>query len=340
MFMEATSDVFIDKPGTFIGKKSRRIVVRTPQGEHQEYSLLKLKEITVAGKGISFSTDLLYQAVKLGVRISFVDRLGRHYVTVASPYLTQTIETARAQMKSYDTPKRFELAKAIILQKITNQIKLVRYFFDRGGDIPDGETRQKLQGYIFSMEGICAELKSQVLSEETGREALFSFEGRAANLYWEAFGILVSDEAEFPGRKGRGAKDFVNVLLNYGYAMLFAKVETAVLSCGFLPFAGFLHADRPGKPSFVLDIMELFRQPIVDHVVLQYLVGRERVTEIDQNILRDFSRKVQARLAEKTPPLGGKRYGWQYLIYLQTQLISSFLKGERQLLVYESYGAV
>lgn len=253
--MITNSTVFVDKPGTFLGKKSRRIVVRTLDGDRQEYPLLKLQEITVAGKGISFSTDLLYQAVKLGVRISFVDRFGRYYVTVASPYLTQTIETARAQMREYNTQKRFEFAKAIVLKKIRNQAKLIKFSLKKNGNIFFKEKVQMIEEFATSIESIGDTLRDEKLRGEEGRGALFSFEGRAANLYWSALKLFLADEIEFPGRTGRGAKDPVNVLLNYGYAILFARIETTILSCGFLPFAGFLHADRPGKPSFVLDVM-------------------------------------------------------------------------------------
>jgi CRISPR-associated protein Cas1 len=33
-------------------------------------------------------------------------------------------------------------------------------------------------------------------------------------------------------------------------------------------YAGYLHADRPGKPSIVLDLMEEFRQQVVDRTLI------------------------------------------------------------------------
>jgi CRISPR-associated protein Cas1 len=43
------------------------------------------------------------------------------------------------------------------------------------------------------------------------------------------------------------------------------------MNAGLEPFGGFLHVDRPGKPSLVLDLIEEFRQPIVDRAVLACL---------------------------------------------------------------------
>lgn len=34
---------------------------------------------------------------------------------------------------------------------------------------------------------------------------------------------------------------------------------------------GFLHTDLPGKPSLVLDLIEEFRQPVVDRSVLSLI---------------------------------------------------------------------
>jgi hypothetical protein len=52
----------------------------------------------------------------------------------------------------------------------------------------------------------------------------------------------------------------LNAALNYGYGMLRAQVRQALLLAGLEPNAGFLHADRPGKPSLTLDQIEEFRQ--------------------------------------------------------------------------------
>src|SRR5204862_398077 len=70
------------------------------------------------------------------------------------------------------------------------------------------------------------------------------------------------------GREGRGATDPLNAALNYGYGILYAQVERALLLAGLDPYAGFLHADRPGKPSLVLDLIEEFRQAVVDRTLI------------------------------------------------------------------------
>src|SRR5439155_51969 len=63
----------------------------------------------------------------------------------------------------------------------------------------------------------------------------------------------------------------VNASLTYGYGILYSQVWGAVLNAGLEPFAGFLHVDRPGKPSLVLDLTEEFRQPVVDRAVIAHV---------------------------------------------------------------------
>jgi len=86
-------------------------------------------------------------------------------------------------------------------------------------------------------------------------------------------------------------------MLSYGYAVLYSRVLTAIAACGLEPFAGFLHADRSGKPSLVLDMVEEFRQVAVDRVVIR-IVMRRQVTPEDFE--KTGSRVIIAERARKT----------------------------------------
>ena len=103
-----------------------------------------------------------------------------------------------------------------------------------------------------------------------------NLEGRAAALYWECVQRLLP-AGRFTTRNHQGAVDDVNALLNYGYGILYSQVWSALTLAGLEPFAGFLHVDRPGKPSLVLDFIEEFRQPVVDRVVFAMINKRFKV---------------------------------------------------------------
>jgi CRISPR-associated protein Cas1 len=104
-----------------------------------------------------------------------------------------------------------------------------------------------------------------------------------------------------------------------------------VLNAGLEPFAGFLHVDRPGKPSLVLDLVEEFRQPVVDRAVIAHLnMGAE--VKLTQGMLEQETRKalverVMERL-QATETYQSKRYQVRSIIQMQARRLASFLRGE------------
>jgi len=150
--------------------------------------------------------------------------------------------------------------------------------------------------------------------------------------------VIVQDRVEFLGRASRGAQDEVNSLLNYGYGILYAQVWGAVLNAGLEPFAGFLHVDRPGKPSLVLDLVEEFRQPVVDRVVLAHVNLGEAITlengMLDGATKKLFAEKILARL-NSPEPYKGKGYQIRSIIQQQARRAASFLRGDAD--VYKAF---
>ena len=119
-------------------------------------------------------------------------------------------------------------------------------------------------------------------------------------------------------------------MLNYGYAILYSQVWGAVLNAGLEPFAGFLHVDRPGKPSLVLDLTEEFRQPVVDRVVLAHVNLGEAMTMRDGFLDSDTRRRLAQKIVDRL--LGSERYrGARYqvrsIIQMQARRVASCLRG-------------
>jgi CRISPR-associated protein Cas1 len=159
-------------------------------------------------------------------------------------------------------------------------------------------------------------------------------EGDAAARYWEAIGRVIPAALGWPGRETRGAGDPLNSALNYGYGVLYAQVEQALILAGLDPYAGFLHADRPGKPSLVLDLIEEVRQTVVDRTVIG-LVNRGMAVEQDaegrltEAIRRRLAEKVLERLAA-TEPYEGRRRVLRHILQAQARQIATYVRGERE----------
>jgi CRISPR-associated protein Cas1 len=156
-------------------------------------------------------------------------------------------------------------------------------------------------------------------------------EGTAGRIYWDAVKEIIGHRVEFLGREHRGATDEVNSLLNYGYGILYSQVWGAVLNAGLEPFAGFLHVDRPGKPSLILDLVEEFRQPVVDRAVIAYVnlgtsIGMKDGL-LDAETRKAIGEKIVERLAA-SEPYQGKQYQIRSIIQMQARRLAGFLRGE------------
>lgn len=99
---------------------------------------------------------------------------------------------------------------------------------------------------------------------------LRGWEGGASKIYFEEFNRLIPQEYRFATRSQHPAKDVANAFLNYGYRILYGKVESALIKAGIDPYFGVMHRDDYSKPVLVYDVVEIYRVWI-DYVVLNLL---------------------------------------------------------------------
>jgi CRISPR-associated protein Cas1 len=137
----------------------------------------------------------------------------------------------------------------------------------------------------------------------------------------------------FKGRDYPAAKDHINSLLNFGYYLLEQEVWAATLYAGLDPYAGFLHADRPGQEKLVYDMMEEFRPLVVDRVVVS--LGREMKPGHFQDDLRMTKEGMKiassafyGRLDERIT-YREKSQLIRNIIRSQATSVAAYLRGER-----------
>src|ERR1035441_8835031 len=265
---ENGSQVFVSGFGLYIGKKSERVEVRKGKSVVAQVPMMRLQEIIVASRGVSFSSDLLQELCERGIRIACLTSAGKPFALITSPMLTATVETRRAQFAAYQNGRGADLCRWIVAGKLHNQEKLLRYF----AKSREGERKDALEKGATALRRLRrAALAAEGNTPDEVRGEVMGLEGTGGRLYWQQIGNMLPDELGFEGRSHQGATDGVNAALNYGYGILTAHVWGAVMNAGLEPFAGFLHVDRSGKPSLVLDLMEEFRQPVVDRAILSWL---------------------------------------------------------------------
>jgi len=323
--------------GVFLGKHSERLVVRKGGDVVEEHPLIDLEHVLVTGAGVSVSSDLIRECCDRGICMTFLTRSGKPYAKVVSPALTATVRTRREQIAALGDSRGVTVAKAIALGKLRNQANLLRYFakYRKESDPASFEAITERAAEIMRLEQ-----KLRALSGESAddlRQDILNVEGRAGAAYWEGVRAILGDKAEFDRREHRGAGDPVNSMLNYGYGILYSQVWSAVTLAGLEPFAGFIHTDRPGKPSLVLDLVEEFRQPVVDRALLAaigrgFKIEMERAdagedARLSEKTRKEIAERVLERLESKVS-YEGKKWAFASVIQMQCRRLASFLRGE------------
>ena len=109
------------------------------------------------------------------------------------------------------------------------------------------------------------------------------YEGQGASLYFEVFTLHLRQQREdfaFTTRSRRPPRDAINCLLSYLYALVRHDCIAALTATGLDPFVGYLHAERPNRPSLALDLMEEFRPLLADRLAIT-LINRRQITKND-----------------------------------------------------------
>lgn len=323
------SHLLVTDYGRFLGKKSERLMVSEKGKVLEEIPLRDLEQVTIASMGVSMSSDALAACIEFGVPVNFLTSAGKPYALVTSPELTGTVITRREQLKAYDDERGVHLSKCFVKGKINNQSCLVKYFAKhRKANDVYGELIDKAKA-IEQIKTQVDGVSGAIVDDIRGR--LLNLEGRAAAIYWDAVGsIAVGDE--FAGREHRGASDPFNACLNYGYGILYSQVWGALILAGLEPFGGFLHVDRPGKPSLVLDMVEEFRAPSVDRSIIAFMSRGWRPEFEEEGRMTTVSRRaiadaVLARLEGKELYEGQKRK-LSGVILAQARRMAVYLRGE------------
>lgn len=341
--MPIVEHLILEEPGLHLGKHAGRLRVKRigDGGRVVDAPLIHLQSVLVATRGVSLSADAVAACAERGIPIHFISSRGQPLASLYSAGLTGTILTRRAQLTAYEDERGVHLAAAFALGKMRNQARLLRYAarYRRRNDPELYAEISRLASEVLDHEDRVLELRAKATRVEEVRMELLSAEGRAAQPYWQGFGRLLIPDMEWPGRRTRGADDPVNAALNYGYGVLYGAVEQACVLAGLDPYAGFLHADRPGKPSLVLDLIEEFRQTVVDRTVLAFF-NRRRKLELDaQGRLVRESRRLLAEAVldrlQSRESYGDEKLTLRSILQRQARAVAAYLRGERE--VYEPF---
>lgn len=323
-----TSGLLVDKPGTFIGINTRGVSISEKGKVIAQHHSDNLSHVVVTGKGVSLSSNFINYCMERKIPIDFFDHQGKHIGSIMTPKFIQS--TLWAKQSNASSSLKNTLAIGIIEGKVKNQYALLKYFNKYHKNHAPG-----LQPKMEMMEQCINDFKEWKRktkpNDDDFIQKLMGQEAQVAIRYWDYIRELIADdEVEFEHREHQGAHDLMNSMLNYGYAVLYARMWQSLLAAKLNPFESLIHARQEGKPTLVYDMVEIFRSQVVDRMVIS-LIQKGQNLEVRNGLLTDNTRQllvksVMERLA-RYERYQGEDMKMENIILLQAKLLAKAFDG-------------
>ena len=293
-----------------------------------------LGQVTCFGN-VMCSPFMLGLCAENGVAVSFLTENGRYLSRMVGKTSGNVLLRKQQFRASENEGRAAQIAKAIVAGKIANQRTVLQRALR---DHPEIESEGTIARVIDRLKS-----NLEFLDSTDDLDRIRGLEGDSANLYFSVFDRLILCQKEdfyFRGRNRRPPTDNVNALLSFAYTLLMLDCRSALESVGLDPQVGYLHADRPGRPSLALDLMEEFRPVIADRIALS-MINRQQLKKSDFNktesravLMKDDSRKKlineyqEKKKAELTHPFLNEKMQTGLLFHIQALLLARHLRGD------------
>ena len=339
--------LYLLTPGSYISRDHLTLQIKVPLGADgtnlkSEISNFKslsipihhLESVCVFGPS-TLSPGAMELCWEHGVAVNFLSENG-YFLARVTAVADTSVTLRRAQFRAADDPAK---AAAIARQIVAGKIQNTRNSLLRAARETDSaDFNSQLSAAVDALARNLRELEAvrQV-------DAVRGSEGLAAQTYFSVFTLLLKQQRDtfaFTVRTRRPPRDRVNCLLSFLYALVRHDCVAALTSIGLDPFVGFLHVDRPNRPSLALDLMEEFRPWLADRLAVT-LINRQQIQpdhfkerEGGAVEFTDAGRKLvikayQERKQETlTHPILDQTLRIAQLPYIQARLLARHLRGD------------
>lgn len=334
--------LYLQEQGAWLRASGGRFLLTAPgdaKATLLSVPITKIDQIMVFG-ACHLSPATLHRCLSQQIPITLLSSRGQYYGRIESTEAVN-IQLQRLQFtKSDDSTFKLELARRFVQGKIANAKTLL--------------LRRRKRASTKRIKKAVRQLKraGRRLHAADTLDEVRGFEGAASAAYFGVFdAMLHAPGMRFDRRMKRPPPDPVNALLSFGYTLLFYNIFSMVRHHRLTPYVGVLHAERPGHPALVSDLIEEFR-PLIDSMVLG-LLNRKRLRPADfyraetsfgsrSNtgkraggcFLKDEARKAfihrfeQLMEREVTDPPSGRVLTYRKMLDLQVRRFIDHLRGK------------
>ena len=257
--------LYITQQGAVLHKSGNRIIVKKDREVLQEIPIVQLDEVVIFGNGHLTTQTMGYLLAK-NIPVSFLSSRGRYKGRLQPGYAKDALIRQRQYAVAAVPTQCFELAKCFVRGKLTNAIRFSQ--------------RQRTQNPKVKAAIRLTRQTLDKLERAQNLESLLGYEGIAATAHYRAFRQFLTRDWDFTTRQFRPPPDPINAMLSLGYTLLHNHVYTFINVVGLDPYCGYFHQPKHGHAALASDLMEEFRQIIVDGYVLS-LVNNNRIKPED-----------------------------------------------------------
>lgn len=318
--------IVIDGYNKSIHKKDNQIVIHEKDEILDSIKASKISDITITGKGyVTF--DALNLLAENNIKLISINPKGELTYTLESPDWRNVL-LKKQQYKISENKTGIKISKALIKSKIKNQKATLK-------TLNKNKQLKRVSNARLKMNEYLKQLDELNLNNRNIKMQMMGIEGKASNEYWNNVKYFIPKEISFTARTKKPT-DLLNSMLNYGYAILASQITKSILVNGLDPYCGFLHYDMLNRTSLTYDLIEPFRQQIVDKTMMS-LINRKQVKidDLDKrnNLLKLNARKlIVSKILDKmfsTITYNNKTLTYAEIIDEQTKnLVNTILNGD------------
>jgi CRISPR-associated protein Cas1 len=326
--------LYVTVPDAYLSVDGENVVIKKEENVAMRLPLHNLENIVCFGY-TGASPGLMGACAERNIGLCFLTPNGRFLARVIGKVKGNVLLRKKQYLLSENKEESVRIGASFLIGKIANSRKVI----ERG--IRDHALLVDVQ----SLNSASAALKElmRAFNECISIEDLMGFEGSAAKIYFGVFDQLILQQREdffFKERSRRPPLDNLNSILSFLYTLLTSEVASALETVGLDPYVGFLHQDRPGRPSLALDLMEELRPVFADRLALS-LINRKQISgkgftqkESGGILMDDETRKKvltvwQERKKETiVHPYLKEKIVFGLIPYVQALLLARFLRGD------------
>lgn len=326
--------LYITTQGAYVKRDGENMVISVEQVVKMRVPIHTIASVVCFGN-VMWTPHCLGLCGEHNVPVSFLSESGRLFARMVGPQ-SGSVLLRRAQHEKTRNPETMsQAARIIVSAKIANtRSMLQRAVRDHADRIDVDAIRQASDLLLRSL---------QALRYDMPLDQVRGIEGDAAKVAFAVYDHLILIDKKnffFHERSRRPPLDRVNALLSFVYTLLAHDLTSACEAVGLDPQMGFLHADRPGRPSLALDMMEEFRPWLADRLTLS-LINRQQLAASDfkfqENgsvLLSDSGRKTvlaawhSRKDEEITHPFLNEKMTVGLVPHVQAQLMARWIRGD------------